>query len=50
MRKTLLGAATGMLLTVGSAHADPVTITLARFFGACEADHGTSTDIAKARG
>ncbi len=52
MRRLLLGAATGMLLTFngGIARADPVTITLARFFGACEADYGTSTDVSKARG
>ncbi len=52
MRRLLFGAATGIMLMAGgsAAWADPVTITFARFFGACEADYGTSTDVAKARG
>jgi multiple sugar transport system substrate-binding protein len=29
---------------------DKTEITLARFFGTCESDYGTSTDVAKARG
>ncbi len=51
MRKFL--ATCAAIVTLTGAHiafADPVTITLARFFGACEADYGTSTDVEHARG
>lgn len=53
MKRTLLGGLLGAALALGGAipaKADPVTITLARFFGACEGEYGTSTDVDKARG
>ncbi len=52
MKRTLLGGLLGAALALGAipAKADPVTITLARFFGACEGDYGSSTDVSKARG
>jgi hypothetical protein len=51
MRRALLGtAALGLMLVAGSGPAAAVDITFARFFGACEADYGTVTDVSQARG
>ena len=53
MKRTLLGGLLGAAMALGAAmpaQADPVTITLARFFGACEGEYGTSIDPSKARG
>ena len=54
MTSTLVRTAAGITLAAGLIHpalAQPKTeITLARFFGACEADYGKSTDFKAARG
>ncbi len=51
LRRTLLIPLLAASLAAGPALAQPKTeITFARFFGACEADYGTSQDVAKARG
>ena len=51
LRRTLLA---GLLLATAAAPAalaqQKTEITLARFFGACDADYGTNTDLTKARG
>jgi multiple sugar transport system substrate-binding protein len=38
------------LMTASSALADPVELTVQRFFGACDADFGKNTDVGKAVG
>lgn len=53
IRRTLLGGLLGTTLALAAAvpaKADPVTITFARFFGACEGEYGAVTDPSKARG
>ena len=54
MKSTIATTAAGLALAAGLLHpaaAQPKTeITLARFFGACEADYGKSTDMKAARG
>jgi len=54
MKSLLIRATTGLALAaalVAPAAAQPKTeITLARFFGSCEADYGKSTDVKAARG
>jgi multiple sugar transport system substrate-binding protein len=49
LRSTLLAAA-GACLALPVLAQDRTEITLARFFGSCEADFGSSTDVKSARG
>ncbi len=47
----LAAMAAGLAALASPAGAQPKTeITLARFFGSCEADYGTNTDLSRARG
>jgi multiple sugar transport system substrate-binding protein len=46
MRRTLVALAAALL--TGAAAAAPVDITLARFFGSCDAEFGQVTDVARA--
>jgi len=46
----LVAAAAGAAVSGGATAQEKTEITLARFFGACEADYGTSQDFKKARG
>lgn len=49
--KGVLAAAVGMMALAAPAGAQQKTeITLARFFGSCEADYGSNTDLSRARG
>ncbi|GGP26871.1 extracellular solute-binding protein [Silvimonas amylolytica] len=49
--KSLLACSVGVgALAAMPAHAEQTTITLARFFGACEADYGKVNDVTKAKG
>jgi len=49
--KTMLAAATVTVAMSGAVQAQPKTeVTFARFFGTCEADYGTNTDLSRARG
>jgi len=49
--KTLLLASAALIGGVGLAFgADKTEISVSRFFGACEADYGTVTDVSKANG
>ncbi|TPG20003.1 extracellular solute-binding protein [Sphingomonas koreensis] len=50
-RRTLAIAAALLLGSCGPAHDDGRTpLVIQRFFGSCEADYGTNTDLAKAEG
>jgi multiple sugar transport system substrate-binding protein len=50
-KRYLAALALGTAALAGGAQAQQKTeITFARFFGACDADYGTSTDVEKARG
>ncbi|WP_237154766.1 extracellular solute-binding protein [Oryzibacter oryziterrae] len=48
--KSALLAVSALAISAVTAVADPVEIKLQRFFGACDADFGTNTDVAKATG
>ena len=53
MRKLTTALLAGLVLTAGASAAlaaDKTEISVARFFGACEADYGTVTDVTKANG
>lgn len=50
MRRILLSIAALVALTCGSTAQAQTTIELQRFFGACEADYGTLTDVSSAVG
>ncbi len=52
MRARIALAAAAFLALCGCApkHGGPVEITLQRFFGACDAQYGSSTDVAAAEG
>ena len=50
IRRGMLALAVGAALCGGAQAQDKTVVTFARFFGACEADYGKSTDIAKAVG
>lgn len=50
MRRILLSTAALVALTCGSAAQAQTTIELQRFFGACDADYGTHTDVSSAVG
>ena len=45
-----LGLCAATLAVPGAWAQEKTEITLARFFGACESDYGSSTDVAQARG
>ena len=50
MKKMLLGTLSAIVMGMASmAHAE-TTINLQRFFGACDAKYGNSTDVSKAVG
>lgn len=50
-RRVLAAVAAGLIGLGGPAVAQPKTeVTLARFFGSCEADYGGNTDLSRARG
>ncbi|MDO8778523.1 MAG: extracellular solute-binding protein [Burkholderiaceae bacterium] len=49
-RSSILGLAFGACVIVPAHAQDKTEITLARFFGSCEADYGKSTDVKAARG
>lgn len=53
MRKLTTALLASLVLTAGASAAlaaDKTEISVARFFGACEADYGTVTDVTKANG
>jgi multiple sugar transport system substrate-binding protein len=49
-RSLIAALALGASLFAVDAQAQKTEITFARFFGACDSDYGTSTDVEKARG
>ncbi len=50
MKRFLLGTAAGAAMSIASAAMADTTIELQRFFGACDADYGTVTDVSAAVG
>lgn len=50
LRRSLLAILLSVVASTAALAQAKTEITLARFFGACDADYGTNTDLAKARG